>query len=275
MALVNQAGMRFWFNAANNRWGGAHPPHRVHRQGCSFDFDVGYGWRPDDKVPNTKKRDAVGRAMSEEVVPKNKDYVDCLHRVDRLAGWIGTQAWLLVGVSQYLYGDAALVTEAYKHLESRLAEAKQSIVMPARLDPVIDAQGHFDHWHFEVLAGPAPGRSTRTASRWTTPTCSTGCAPGPTARDADPVFWKKFAGLKEAPAKLDDFNKLPDAVDWKRWWSRGHAPNDEEKFPPSDAGIPLTPYLGPRRSPHTFEVDGCFNPREDNPSIFAPGDIEV
>jgi hypothetical protein len=275
VALVNQAGMRFWFNAANNRWGGAHPPHRVHRQGCSFDFDVGYGWRPDHKVPNTKKRDAVGRAMSEEVVPKNKNYVDCLHRVDRLAGWIGTQAWLLVGVSQYLYGDAALVTEAYRHLEARLAEAKQSIVMPARLDPVIDAQGHFDHWHFEVLAGPAPGQIDPYSFQVDDADLLDRLRAWAVARDADPVFWRKFAGLKQAPAKLDDFNMLPDAVDWKRWWSRGHAPDDEENFPPSDAGIPLLPIWAPAEAPDTFEVDGCFNPREDNPSIFAPGDIEV
>jgi PAS domain-containing protein len=275
VALVNQAGMRFWFNAANNRWGGAHPPHRVHRQGCSFDFDIGYGWREGHKVPNVKKRDASGRALSEDVVPKNKENVDCLHRVDRLAGWIGTQAWLLVGVSQYLYGDAALVTEAYRHLESRVAEAKQSIVKPARLDPVIDADGHFDHWHFEVLAGQAPGQIDPYGFQVDDPELLDRLRAWAVARDEDPVFWRKFAGLKAAPTKLDDFKDLPDADDWKRWWSRGHAPADEETYPPSDAGIPLLPIWAPAEAPETFEVDGCFDPREDNPSIFEPGQIEV
>ena len=45
-ALINQAGMRFWFNAANNRWGGRHPPHDTHRLGNSIDFDIGFSWRP-------------------------------------------------------------------------------------------------------------------------------------------------------------------------------------------------------------------------------------
>ncbi|HKY55089.1 MAG TPA: hypothetical protein VJM08_12320, partial [Anaerolineales bacterium] len=42
-ALINQAGFTFWINAANNRWGGNHPPHKSHRQGNSLDFDVGFG----------------------------------------------------------------------------------------------------------------------------------------------------------------------------------------------------------------------------------------
>jgi hypothetical protein len=275
VALVNQAGMRFWFNAANNRWGGAHPPHRVHRQGCSFDFDVGYGWREGHKVPNVKQRDAAGRALSEDVVPKNKQNADCLHRVDRLAGWIATQAWLLVGVSQYLYGDAALVTEAYRHLEARLGEDKQSIVKPARLDPVIDAKQHNDHWHFEVLPGPAPGQIDPYSFQVDDAGLLDRLRAWAVARDGDPVFWHKFAGLDATPTKLDDFKGLPDADDWKRWWSRGHAPADEETHPPSDAGIPLLPIWAPSEAPDTFEVNGCFDPREDNPSIFAPGQIEV
>jgi hypothetical protein len=273
VALVNQAGMRFWFNAANNRWGGAHPPHDVHRQGCSFDFDVGYGWRAGHKVPNVKKRDRVGRALSEDVMPKNKENADCLHRVDRLAGWIATQAWLLVGVSQYLYGDAALVTEAYRHLESRLAEAKQSIVKPARLDPVIDAKGHFDHWHFEVLAGPAPGQIDPYSFQVDDADLLDRLRVWAVARDDDAVFWRKFAGLEAAPTKLDDFKDLPDADDWKRWWSRGHAPADEKTYPPSDAGIPLLPIWAPAEAPDTFEVNGCFDPREGDPSIFEPGQV--
>jgi hypothetical protein len=278
VALMNQAGMRFWFNAANNRWGGAHPPHRVHRQGCSFDFDISFGWRPDkseSKVPNVKKRDRFGRPLGEDIYPKNKDNADCLHGVNRLAGWIGTQAWLLIGVSQYLYGDAALVTEAYKHLEARLGEAKLTVPRPARLDPVIDAQGHFDHWHFEVLAGPAPGQIDPYSFQVDDTDLLDRLRAWAIARDADPVFWRKLAGLDLVPTKPEHFEKLPDADDWKHWWSRGHAPDDEEKYPPSDAGIPLLPLWAPTEAPDTFEANACFNPREDNPSIFAPGEIEV
>jgi hypothetical protein len=271
VAMVNQAGMRFWFNAANNRWGGHHPPHRSHRQGCSVDFDVGFGWRPGHKVPNVKKRDHLGRALPDEAAPGNRGNVACLHGMNRLAGWVGTQAFLLVGVDQYLYGDAQLVEEAQRHLLARLTEAGRAVVRPARMDGVVDAAGHNDHWHFEVLPGQAPGPVGQYAFQVADPDLLDRLRAWAVARDRDPSFWLKIAGLRTVPAALADFDGLPDATDWKHWWGRGHAEPDEETYPPSDAGISLLPVWAPAEARDTFDADACWDPERDEPAIFAPG----
>lgn len=273
VAMTNQAGMRFWFNAANNRWGGHHPPHRSHRRGCSVDFDIGFVWRPDHKIPNVKKRDYTGRALSDEQAPGNQDNPDCLHGMNRLAGWIGTQAFLLVGVDQYLYGDAQLVEEAQRHLLARLAEVGQQVVRPARMDGIVDAAGHNDHWHFEVLPGRAPGSVGQYAFQVADPDLLARLRIWAVARDQDPTFWSKIAGLTAVPTKLEDFDRLADAEDWKHWWGRGHAAADEETYPRSEAGISLLPVWAPTEARNTFDVNGCWDPEHDDPGIFAPGEL--
>lgn len=257
VALTNQAGMRFWFNAANNRWGGHHPPHRTHRQGSSVDFDVGFGWRPGHKVPNVKKRDHNGFPLSDELAPGNSANADCLHGMDRIAGWVGTQAFLLVGVTQYLYGDAALVEEAAAHLAAHF-ELKR----PARLDGVVDAEGHNDHWHFEVLVGERPADADPYV--WQVPEDDLLSSLYRLAkqRDEDPSFWAKIANLSEVPQTAEDFEELPDAEDWMAWWELREG-----------GGIPLLPVWAPSEEGRTFGPDRCFEPKRDVPGIFKPGEL--
>ena len=124
-----------------------------------------------------------------------------------------------------------------------------------------------------MLAGPAPGQIDPYSFQVDDPDLLDHLRAWAVDRDADPVFWRKFTGLRKAPAKLDDFKDLPDADDWKRWWSRAHGDPDDERFPPSEAGIALLPIWAPAQAADTFEVNGCWDPKEDDPSIFAPGEI--
>jgi hypothetical protein len=262
VALVNQAGMTLWFNAANNRWGGHHPPHSTHRQGYSLDIDVGFGWRPGHKVPNVKKRDTAGRPRSDQEEPDNSKNHDCLHGVNRLAGWVVTQAFVLIGVSQYLYGDAQLVEEASGHLIDQLATENLEVSRPARMNGVVDAGGHFDHWHFEVLVGPRAFEGA--LYTWAVPRADLLdlLRAWAVRRDQDPAFWKKIAGLDKVPTSGDDFKHLTDAADWQEWWKLRTAPG----------GIPLLPVWAPSRAADTFGAGECWDPEEDTPAIFAPGE---
>jgi hypothetical protein len=91
VALANQSGVRVWINAANNRWGGRHPPHSDHRQGATFDLDAALAWKLDKKgnpikVRNVLQRDAEGFPVTRSPDPTNKDVVDCL------TSWSGSPA---------------------------------------------------------------------------------------------------------------------------------------------------------------------------------------
>jgi len=255
VALANQSGVRVWVNAANNRWGGNHPPHRVHRQGCSLDIDAGLVWRG-DKVRNVVKRDYVGHPLPESEMAGNRDNADCLRFTERLVGWILTQSFVIIGVTQYLYGDAGLVEQAYAHLRARF-----QVIRPARMDGVIDAKGHNDHWHFELLVGQRPAGADPYV--WAVPD---GDLLGKlrelaVMRDADEEFWYRFAGLEKVPTDPKDFDSLPDADDWRRWWNRKNEP----------CGIPLLPVWAPEQARRTNLATQCWQPAGDFPDAFQPG----
>jgi hypothetical protein len=257
VALANQSGARVWINAANNRWGGHHPPHRVHRKGVSLDVDVGLVWRT-DKVQNVVKRDYVGFPLSDADVSGNRKNTDCLHFMERIAGWILTQSFILVGVTQYLYGDAGLVEQATLHLKEFFDVSK-----PARMDGIVDSDGHNDHWHFEVLVGDRPTRVAPYVFQVTSAKVFERLHELALARDKDPVFWQKFAGLDAAPIQPEDFEKLPDAEDWQHWWALRE----------SASGVPLLPVWAPAQAKRTFAANQCWAPKGDFPDAFTPGEV--
>jgi hypothetical protein len=243
IALVNQSGFRFWINAANNRWGGHHPPHETHRQGTSLDFDIGFVWRSGHRVPNVKSRDSLG-PLPERDLPGNEANPDCLLGVDRIAGWVGVQAMILVGVTQYIYGDAGLVEEAGRHLGAHMQVTK-----PARMNGTLDALHHNDHWHFEILAGPRPAGADPYVWQVRDPGLLDRLRALAVERDADPRFWKKLAGLDAVPDAPEDFDAVPvgDPEDWKRWWERRNG----------SAGIPLLPVWHTDEASETYDHDSC------------------
>lgn len=259
VALANQSGVRVWLNAANNRWGGHHPPHRTHRQGVSLDVDAGLAWRH-DKVRNVVKRNHAGLPLGEDESPGNRQNADCLHFTERLAGWIVTQAFVLVGVTQYLYGDAALVEQAIAHLAGHFGVAR-----PARMDGVIDAAGHNDHWHFELLVGRRPAGLDPYAWQVADADLLDKLHQLAVARDADPVFWERFAGLDKVPTAEADFDGLADANDWKRWWNRRNEP----------PGIALLPVWAGSEAKRTYKANQCWEPKGDFPNVFEPGETAV
>lgn len=259
VALANQSGVRVWINAANNRWGGNHPPHRVHRQGCSLDLDAGLAWRT-DKVQNVVKRDYVGLPLPDSEVKDNHKNTDCLHLTERIAGWIITQSFVLVGVTQYLYGDAALVEQACAHLQAHFDVSK-----PARMDGIMDAAGHNDHWHFELLIGPRSSGAGQFI--WQVPDGALLDKLRELAvkRDDDDEFWLRFAGLEKVPNQLSDFDELEDAEDWKRWWNRRN----------EAAGIPILPVWAPQEAQRTNIARECWEPAGDFPDAFKPGEAST
>ena len=256
VALANQSGVRVWINAANNRWGGNHPPHRVHRQGCSLDLDAGLVWR-DDKVRNVVKRDYAGFPLPEAEMKGNRGNADCLHLTERLAGWIITQSFVIVGVTQYLYGDAGLVEEAYAHLRSHF-----QVLKPARMDGVVDAKGHNDHWHFELLVAPRPGGAGQYVWAIRDNDLLAKLRELAGQRDASDEFWFRFAGLETAPTEPSDFDGLADAADWKQWWNRRNDP----------CGVSLLPVWAPQEAARTRGVNQCWEPAGDFPDAFKPGE---
>jgi len=277
IALVNQAGMRCWFNAANNRWGGYHPPHIVHRQGYSFDIDVGFGWKAGHKVPNVRKRGTHG-VFLDDYYANNHDLPICLHGMNRVAGWILVQAFVLVGIDQYLYGDAALVGEASRHLATHF-----NLPKAAHMDGTVDAEGHSDHWHFELLVGkPANGAEPFV---WEANTADLFSALHKIAklRDADDKFWERMAGLTKAPTQEGSFDSPPDFWDsqqgevekweiekenWKKWWRRRSEP----------CGIPLLPVwvdksTDPTVGEKTLPFLTCWEKGGGFPEVFDTGGL--
>jgi hypothetical protein len=181
--------------------------------------------------------------------------------MERIAGWILTQAFVLVGVKYFLYGDPALVELASRHLAAELQVAR-----PARVQGTAEPEDHFNHWHFEMLVGPRPGGVSPYV--WQVPDAAlldrlNALA---VARDQDPLFWERFAGLKAVPTQSSDFDGIEDAEDWKVWWSR----RDEAP------GIPLLPIWSPAEAARrAFTAKGCWEgpvePPGDYPDPFPPG----
>ncbi|MGI8330419.1 hypothetical protein ACRYCC_10685 [Actinomadura scrupuli] len=248
VALVNQAGMRFWINASNNRWGGAHPPHSAHRQGTSVDADVGLGWVPNGKVPNIKARDERNFPLSDREVPGNSKRPECLTGIDRLAGWILVQALTLTGITQYLYGDRGLVAEATAHLAAQL-----TVDRPAALGGTLEMKVHADHWHFEVLSGGRPAGKGDYVWQVDDENLLDRLYELAVARDEDDTFWAKMAGLREAPRAAEDFNGIKDGEHWRTWWQRGRN---------GPTGVSLLPVWTRQLATDTLGPRNCMDPRD-------------
>jgi hypothetical protein len=261
-ALVNQSGMSFWINAANNRWGGYHPPHGfAHRQGCSLDFDVGFAWKAEHKVPNLQKRDKDGFPLP----GASKDQVDCLRGMNRLAAWIGIQAFLLAGVTQSINADAGLLDGAILHLVSRF-----KIERPALTTPTVDPEGHNDHWHFEFVDVPCPptvpGNPYVFAVR--DPDILARLYKLALERNQSDKFWQTIAGMSKAPAQASDFEGDPRVVapyrnpdewaaekdDWIQWWDRASQ---------KASGVPLLPVWTDANVAQTIPAGSCWKPKGD------------
>lgn len=263
LALCNQAGMRVWFNAANNRWGGKHPPHDTHRQGASLDVDVGFAWLEGSKVPNVKKRDPQHVPLPDNLVPRNSSNAECLQSMDRIAGWILTQAFLLVGVRYFVYGDWALVEEAAAHLAAQV-----NIERPARLDGRVDVLGHNDHWHFEMSVGDRASGVDPYLWQASDPDLLSHLYALAVERDKNIAFWRTMAGpLKDPPTQESDFSNVRDAENWQRWWSWGHGSK-------SEAGLPLLPVWAPAAENLTRGSQTCKKvPEGDFPSSAGVGEM--
>ena len=269
-ALINQSGMRFWFNAANNRWGGRHPPHDTHRLGNTVDFDIGFAWRsPDHRVPNVRRRDRFGNFL-DDGDPEVRQEVDCLKGMNRVAGWIGVQAFLLAGVSSYLYADWGLIEEAGLHLSSLI-----NIERPGTLYGHEEAREHANHWHFDMLVGSRPFEMTGEESpqafpyEWqaTDPDLFNRLWQLAAVRSSDPSFYERVAGLSRVPLGWEHLKELPDAEDWAGWFEWQRAKGTE------GPGLSLLPVWNPQLARDTRAARSCAIPKLAPTPLFRPDAI--
>jgi hypothetical protein len=233
-ALCNQSGVKLRINAANNRWGGKHPPHSSHKQGCDIDWDLGFG---DDWVPNLIRREGrtnrpFSRFFRNEPLDDRDKKPPCQVGIDRLLMWIGIQANLIAGVRALLYGDEPLMEDATRHLLSLFTVSR-----PAHSTTDPEPRIHYNHLHADYLphaiqacAGPlvwAVADTDDLAARLHTLAVQ---------RDADTNFWYKLAGIDQVPTATGDFlalrhvyRSLPGKqIDrqirsWQSWWTERQA----------------------------------------------------
>jgi len=276
IALMNQAGLYCWINAANNRWGGHHLPHLTHRQGISVDIQV--GWEPSCPIPVVKRQGGT--------TEENRERPVHLESHDRLATWIAVQAFMAVGAVEFLFGDKDVVTSASEHfsavMKTELLKSMKDKAFDGGLFTVRihDPKVHWNHFHFEIARRSQTRISTHGGLVWNTATQS----PLQTLydeaiqRDQDIRFWKVMAGLPSPPTSAADLDKVvppsyqspcakkagrakgtgenPQAwsrrscIDaWTSWWTRGHDPATAAIRVPAatnvDIGLALLPLWHP------------------------------
>ena len=254
-ALCNQASVELRINAANNRWGGKHPPHSSHRQGTDMDWDMGMqGW----VIPNLLQRrgdNAFGTLFRNVPVSETDTRPICLVGIDRLIGWIIIQANLIVGVRALLFGDEPLMNEAQSHLSSFF-----SINKPAHTLTDFEPNAHHNHVHADYLPHAVTGcKDPVVWSLTDVDNVVEDLHKLAKKRDQDKGFWRKLVGLNDIPNNENDFNQLNDHYKnfeqkererhisaWKHWW-RGQANN----------GIPLLPVWNPELTLDTRDSLVC------------------
>jgi hypothetical protein len=176
--LVNQAGVKLFVTAANNRWGGKHPPHSTHRSGKEIDLDWGYTIpssdpkrRADRTVPNLaqqKKQDSKNGAYWDPRKNKAYDFVPVgpgpttQIGYDALTTWVLLQAPAFYGFTRFLYGDTESMGAALAALKRAFPELDVPILYPKegekRGEPahaaLFEPSGHFNHLHIEGETTP-------------------------------------------------------------------------------------------------------------------------
>lgn len=251
-ALMNQSGATLAMNAANNRWGGKHPPHQTsHVNGFNLDTDTGAVWRHDwHRIPDIKKRD--GSAVFSLPAPgaKNEERPTCLHGMDRLLAWIHIQAFLISGVTKYLYGDANVMIEPVSHLQLLIEDIDK------KADGRLEQKAHYNHFHltfpWDTVKQDGPYAFQR--SNMTNADLFKKLRELAEARDQDPNFWLVMTGRKEfVPTEVEHFNGLDEAEDWKAWYS-GKFKGEAWRSP----GLkPLLPVWDPTKYEETYAYGKC------------------
>lgn len=222
--------MHLRINAGNNRWGGRHPPHSSHKQGCDIDWDLGVGG---DWVPNLVQRQGAtarpfSRFFRNEPLAGGDEGPPCQVGIDRLAMWVGVQANLIAGVRALLYGDEPLLEEATRHLVSLF-----TVRRPAHASADPEPRAHHNHLHADYL--PHAVQNCTDPLVWSLANVDDLAArlhALAIQRDADPNFWRKLAGLEAVPTAASDFDTLRQTYrrlpaeqiarqvrGWQRLWS--------------------------------------------------------
>jgi hypothetical protein len=148
--FVSQAGFWLYVNAANNPYGGKHPPHQTHQDGGDFDLgwtfirdklfdpqDSVYRKDPADKGEKNQHENlarmqkkqppapgsvifvdpATRKEFSLEAVPQDKNKPPTHAAIQKLAVHVVLQAVALSGFQRYLYADADNMRYAATNLE--------------------------------------------------------------------------------------------------------------------------------------------------------------
>jgi len=148
--FVSQAGFWLYVNAANNPYGGKHPPHQTHQNGGDFDLgwtfirtklfdpkDSAYRKDPADKGEKNqhenlarmqkKQPPAPGsvifvdpvtrKEFSLVPVPQDKNKPETHAQIQKLAVHVVLQAVALSGLKRYLYADSSNMRYAATNLE--------------------------------------------------------------------------------------------------------------------------------------------------------------
>lgn len=256
-ALCNQASVQLRINAANNRWGGKHPPHSSHKQGCDIDWDMGMRgeWVPNLVQREGKTKRPFSRFFRNEPIEGGDQGPPCQIGIDRLVMWIGIQANLIAGVRALLYGDEPLLDDATRHLTSRF-----SVQRPARSSADPEPRSHHNHLHADYL--PHAVQNCIEPLVWAvrdTDDLSARLHALALQRDADPGFWFKLAGLEQVPTSAADFLTLRRVYRsipgpqierqiraWQFWWNQRAV-----------SGIPLLPVWNPALALETRDALVC------------------
>lgn len=184
--FVSQAGFWLYVNAANNPYGGRHPPHDTHFNGGDFDLGWTYiGVNPIDPDPRSEANKHENLARMRKAKPqsgyypifsdpvKKEDYtlipipedrqMPPTHAgIQKLAFHVVVQAVALSGLRRYLYADAQNMRYALSNLGLAASYlASQLNIADPRLDPwdgtnkaaipVTEAMAHYNHLHGELF----------------------------------------------------------------------------------------------------------------------------
>jgi hypothetical protein len=178
--LVSQAGLWLYVNAANNPYGGRHPPHNVHENGG--DFDLGWTYigtylgkkdtiETDPKDWHNHKENLARmkqvkpnrgpifsdpltrKEFSLEPISQDQTMPETHAGIQRLAVQVALQAVALSGFKRYLYADAQNMRDAATmlglaispHLDPWSATKKAVI-------PFNEAMWHYNHIHAELFS---------------------------------------------------------------------------------------------------------------------------
>jgi hypothetical protein len=251
-AYVSQAGFALVVTAANNRWGGKHPPHDTHHNGFDFDLDVLIPVRPRDFGDSGGKaevRTVADLAPMQRFPSKKSEFVDdkgerfalvplnprdprptAQGLIDRLAIWVALQALQLVGMDDVLYADFGNMGLAARHLAGRFGRSSPPRPVATRygglppsgqLRQLLEPAGHYNHVHAECPRDIVADLSAPPAltGRRSWPALNGSLVDWAEVRDSDPRFLTLMFGTEGAAPRQEALYR----TDWSARW-KGDGP---------------------------------------------------